>query len=189
MCARAARPWWRASLGLRPQAFPGAGHETGLPRLAILYVPHYIVEVDVDSRKGPGTTRCLMDGCSGAFAIADFDAPPEPGDPDGEVLPALLDDAQARAAALETLTRVILGQRSRGPKPVPQGIRGSERVDWPFWVYYFPRRAGRLDIRACDARTAEPAGNRAKAGLLQAMVAAAGGTHHRGTEDTERMRE
>jgi len=173
ICARAARSWTSVLLGQRPAACPADPFADGLPRLALVYLPHYLVDIDVTSRKGPGVTHSLLDGCSGAFAIADFDAPPDPGEPEAEVLPALLSEDEAGRAAVAALTRLILGQRSRGPKPTPLGVRSCRRVDWPFWVYYFARSRGRLDIRACDARTGDAAGNRAKAGILKAMVAAA----------------
>jgi len=160
-------------LGQRPPAYPAEPSAAGLPRLALVYVPHYRVDIDVTSRKGPGVTHCLLDGCSGAFAIADFKDSPLLDEPEAEVLPALLTNDEAGRAALAALTRLILGQRSRGAKPTPLGVRSCQRVDWPFWVYYFARSRGRLDIRACDARTGELAGNRAKAGILQAMVQAA----------------
>ena len=173
ICARAARSWTSALLGQPPRACPPDPFAEGLPRLALVYIPHYRVDINVTSRKGPGVTHCLLDGCSGAFAIADFKDSPLLEEPEAEVLPPLLDEDQAGRAAVAALTRLILGQRSRGPKPTPLGVQSCRRVDWPFWVYYFSRSRGRLDIRACDARTGDAAGNRAKAGILKAMVAAA----------------
>lgn len=149
---------------------------TAPPRLELLWLPTWLMTLEVHSFRGPGTVDISVDGCSGAFALASIEGATEASGDEGELLPLLLDEATAQAVGREQLIRSILGRRGHREKPTPGDILSCECVGWPVWTYYYPRFGGRrTDLCACDALTGIPLPNRARSGVLQGLVASAEG--------------
>jgi hypothetical protein len=165
-CAQQARGGWLRRLMDRPAA------TAPQPHMELLWLPTWLIVFEVHSpATGMGTVQVGVDGCSGAFALSDVSGAEDAKGDEGEVLPLLIDEAQAQIIARKQLIRTILGQRGHRHKPTPGGILSTECVGWPVWTYYYPRFAGkRLDLCGCDALTGGPIGNRIRSGVLQGLV-------------------
>ncbi len=81
-----------------------------------------------------------------------------------------IDRGQAVEIARTQLTTAILRGSGWGSAPRLGDVLESDVVGYPFWVYYFERRRGRLDIKLLDAVTGRSPGPKTKATLLQAFV-------------------
>lgn len=144
-----------------------------LPRLEQVWFPHYLVRMAVVSRKGPGEMLCTVEAWSGALSLIQLATPPEPRDLVEQVFPPQLDTEAASKIARRDLTAIILRQRSRGPKPELQEVLACDLVYFPYWIYYYARRGKFIDIRVLNGATGERVGNRTRAGVLEAFMAAA----------------
>ena len=69
--------------------------------------------------------------------------------------------------------------RSRDAKPIPDSVESVELLQYPYWVYYYRRRA-RIDFAVLDAATGMRAGNKIEISILDAL---------RSQEDAQLLRE
>ena len=95
------------------------------------------------------------------------------GEAEGDTFPGGLAGAEAEKVDGEGLVKVILRRRSRAGKPLPPKTLRAELLSYPYWVYYYQRRPGLIDIKVLDAATGRPVGNKIKLGVLDAFKAAA----------------
>jgi hypothetical protein len=158
---RAARrgPWFLRMLRRRDAA----------PRVECVWLTLYLVPFSVTSSKGPGTMTVSVEGQSGAFAIFEMHSEVQTGRVEGEVFEPRMPEREAIELGRQELLHAILRQSSRGAKPVVGDAGTVSRLCYPFWVYYYERRHGLLDIVMLDAVTGLPAGTKIKAGLLEAF--------------------
>ncbi len=91
----------------------------------------------------------------------------------GKLFAPALAAAAARRAAHEQLLAILL----REPgwlRQQPQISEASiELVQYPYWVYYWRRPSGMLDVRLLDAWTGELAGTKVRLAFLDALSRAA----------------
>ena len=152
--------------------FPTASPEVR-PSLELVWLPSFIVPFHVNSRKGAGVITVSVEAWSGAFAIFEMHDMVESGGPlEGELFEPRLGEPEAIAQGRDNLLHTILRQRSFGPKPEIRASGEVELLHYPFWVYYYERRPGRLDIKLIDAVTGAKGGAKTKSGLLAAFQAA-----------------
>ena len=146
---------------------------TGFRRMECLWLPYYRLTVTMDSSLGPGTLQAVVDAHAGCLAIVHTDAAADEGRPAPEChFPPRLPLEKALGIAKRELTAKVLSQRGSARRPHVRDIQADGILYWPYWVYYFERRAGRLDLRMLDGLTGERPGHKLKSGLLDAFLAA-----------------
>ncbi|MCB9782761.1 MAG: hypothetical protein H6751_07330 [Candidatus Omnitrophica bacterium] len=142
-----------------------------LPRTQLVWLPHYIVTVLVDSKIGPGEIDVSVEAHSGSFAIFEMHENLEEKDEvEGEVFDLKIGEKEAVEIGRRELLKTILRRRGQREKPA---IVGSGKVDlfyYPFWIYYYERRRGLLDIQIYDAARGEKGGARTKVGILSGLI-------------------
>lgn len=164
---------WSARLHRLFSIFRPTNSDTSWPRAKLVWMPSYLITIRLESKQGPGEVTCNVDACSGSFALFQMHDAILDGEAEGETFPALLDEAAAEKVAREELVKVILRRRSRAGKPLPTKTLRVELLSYPYWVYYYQRRPGLIDIKVLDAATGRPVGNKIKLGILDAFKAAA----------------
>lgn len=140
----------------------------------LVWSPVYLVEIALDLRGARSTVLCSVDGLTGAFAIFDMRSLIDEGGAAGDTFRPRLDEIEAERIARESLMTAILRRRGRSGKPSPRETISVELLRWPYWVFYYRRRNGAMDIRVIDAATGDRVGHKIKLGLLDAFCAAAG---------------
>jgi hypothetical protein len=143
-----------------------------LPHLELIWIPYFLVPIHVRSRRGPGTIHVSVEAHSGAFAVFQMHENLVEGTPRGEAFTPKVDAEEAKRIGRQELLRTIMRRRGQREKPVIEDADEPSVFYYPYWVYYYERRRGRLDIRLCDALTREKGGTRTKAGVLSAFMAA-----------------
>jgi len=142
-------------------------------KLELVWLPAYLVTIPLESRGKLNDVICSVDGLNQSFAIFQMESLIAEGGVAGESFPPKLDAADAERLARIALITTILRRRGRAGKPVPGPTRSVEPLLWPYWVYYHPRRGGRMDIQLLDAATGDRPGHKIKLGLLEAFRAQA----------------
>jgi hypothetical protein len=171
--AEALRRWHAPRGGLIRTLFRALAPRKAPQRVELVWLPAYLVRIELDLRGVKSEVICSVDGLSGSFAIFQMESSVVEGESAGESFPAVFDLAQAERVARESLLTTILRRRGRAGKPVPGATRSVEPLLWPYWVYYHRRRGGRMDIQLLDAATGVRPGHKIKLGLLEAFRAAA----------------
>lgn len=145
-----------------------------LPYLERVWIPYYEIVLRVRSGRGPGAITVSVDALSGAFALFELhDELVEAPVAESSFPPALAVE-EAVGMGREQLLCAILRRRSGEQKPVIEETLDTALFHYPYWVWYYARRGGRIDIRLQDAYTGGPGGGRTRAGLIGAFVAARG---------------
>ena len=147
--------------------------------LELLYLPAYLVSINLRNKKKTSRATCIIEGFSGTFALFDITGAFCPFEEEAFTLSPKLSEADAERIARESLTKIILRRRSRAAKPVPESVESIELLQYPYWVYYFRRRT-RIDFVVVDAATGMQAGNKIEISILDAL---------RSQEDAQRLRE
>lgn len=140
------------------------------PFLEVIWMPWYVVPVQVESARGPGEKITSLDGWAGLFALFDRTENILDDEPAGEIFPPKLTADQAVARARLELLKFIMRQRG-SRKPVIVGTGEPYLVHFPYWVYYCPPRRGRLGIRLVDGTDGEVPGARLRLAVLEAFIA------------------
>ena len=148
----------------------GAGGPRRLPCVELIWLPHHLINMRVTSRRGPGEISVVVEGHSGAFAVFERHENLVDGLPAENAFPPKLDTEEALGIARRQLLRSIMRRRGQRYKPVIEGAVHAGVFHYPFWIYYYERRRGRIDIRILDALTGEKGGARTKAGVLSALI-------------------
>lgn len=164
---RIERRWWhRLWGGATPK--PGA-----LPRLELVRLPYFLVKAEVTLRGQSRAVAVLVEGQSGAFSIVEEAALVCEPRADGPLLPARRSPSEAADIARDALVSSLIRSRaSRGRLPTVRNVHAVDVVAYPYWVYYYPRGRGHLDIKVIDALTGDRPGPKVKDSLLSAFVAA-----------------
>ena len=161
--ARMNRPGW---FSFRPaKAELGAA----LPRIELVWMPYYRVPVRYLSKRGPGRADIAVEAYGGeARLIADVELSPVPAE-EGTIFPPKLSGDEAEIIARREAIRIVMIQRGRA-KPTIEGADSPTLLRCPFWVYYFERRRGVIDIKTLNAATGEKGGVRTKRAVLDALL-------------------
>ena len=146
---------------------------TPIPKLERVWVPFHVFEILMEIPRLESKTLCIsIDGLCGAFALFEMHPWLEDGDCDAEVLPALIDADTAEKTARKELVSLMLRQRGSQTRPQPRETQQTCIIYMPFWIYYYFRRPGKLDIIALDGITGDHAPARRRGGILNAFHAA-----------------
>ncbi len=164
---------WSARLHRSLSVFRPTDSDSSRPRAELVWMPSYLITIRLESKQGPSEVTCNVDACSGSFALFQMHDAVADGEAAGETFPPVLDEGRAEKVAREELVKTILRRRSRAGKPLPTKTLRVELLSYPYWVYYYQRRPGVIDIRVLDAATGRPVGNKIKLGILDAFKAAA----------------
>lgn len=149
----------------------GLQHAPAL-RIELIYLPHYSITVPVYQGESRSTAGAAIEALSGAFSLRRYkdellsDTPPEPG----EVFTPKIQEDEALDIARDGILRNAL--RERGGRRTFQwaDAEAVELLQHPFWVYYYARRRGLLDIRLLDAVTGDRPGSKTKGSVLDAFI-------------------
>jgi len=146
---------------------PAAKHE----RLERVWMPYYLFEYGLESKGLERSVVVSVDGWAGEFSL--FGTSPTVNDESIEEdwYSPKLDGDEAQAIAKRELALAVLRRRSRGEKPSVGGLLSSDLLLYPFWVYYYERRPGALDILVQDAVTGAKGGAKTKVAILEAFKA------------------
>lgn len=142
-----------------------------LPSIQLVWLPHYVVTVDVSSRKGPGEIDVSVEAHSGSFAIFQMHEDLiEKDEVPGEVFEPKLGEKEIIEIGRRELLKTILRRRGQREKPTIIGTGEIDLFYYPFWIYYYERRHGLLDIQVFDAARGIKGGTRTKVGILSGLV-------------------
>ena len=145
-----------------------------LPRIELVWMPSHIFELALAfPASGVKPLSISVDAYSGAFALYELHDWVEEGTPEGQAFEPGIDTAAAESLGRRELVSLLLRQRGRQRRAEPQETRETYIVQYPVWVYYYARRAGRIDIIGIDGITGERASSRRRAGILRAFEQAA----------------
>lgn len=147
--------------------------DAALPYLEILRMPCYLVSVEL--HYGGERAECvfLVDANSGTVnqidnGSCDF----EDREVDG-ILSSALSESDAEEEVRKCLgKRALVGRASNGALRVGDTLR-IEKIQYPYWVYYYERRAGKIDIRVLDATTGALTAHAIKSSILTVFSAGA----------------
>jgi hypothetical protein len=158
-------------------SLPSSGSERTVPFAELVFLPYYLITFDASVKGASHPVDTLVGGCDAEFAWVDLSHARFESRPDQERFPPAIDDVHAEQIARSALMSSILRSPGWRGKPVIRQARSVEIVQYPFWVYYFERRRGLLDIKVLDAVSGKRPGTKLKAALLGALVDAARRRH------------
>lgn len=153
---------WRSNLAGR----------AALPRLELIWMPHYLIQLRASSRKGSALLHLAVDAYAGTFTIVDIEAPLEEAEPNTPWFPPRMTVEEAETTGRQELIRAIMRRRGHRDRPTPEATTSVELFYYPFWTYYYERLPGAIDIAVLDAAAGEKAGPKMKAAVLEAFAAA-----------------
>lgn len=169
--------WWNVFRFARylPTFRPRLNLSRPLPYLELVWLPRFLIDVELEGPSGADAIMVSVDGIAGHFAIFMAQADVRDAPVDGPAFaPELNVDrvlAHARAGVLNWL---LMYQRKR--RMTPTGMRVSGLLHCPFWVYYYQRRRGLLDVQIVDAISGERPGSKLKYAIVRAFQRAASGS-------------
>jgi hypothetical protein len=139
-------------------------------------MPYYVIRFEVGGPHGTGVMTVSVDAHAGTFAVFLAQADVVEGPVRGEAFGPALSEEEAIDAARKGLLRALLSQRSKGRRMKPGDVKHVDLLRYPYWVYYYERRRGLLDIRVVDARSGERPGTKTKYAILSAFERASSST-------------
>jgi hypothetical protein len=141
-----------------------------LPRLELIWMPHYLYSVEVClPRKPSGTMGITVDAWGGVFMVVEMTGDLDEGDPQEAVFQPMMTPEQAESVGREQLVRALMRRRGQRDKPTPGNTVSHELFYYPFWVYYYQRMPGAIDIGLLDAASGDKTGPRMKRAVLKAF--------------------
>ena len=140
-----------------------------LPYLELLWLPSYRIQFDAVRGDSSVFVEALVGGNERTFAVWDFSDARWVESAERHHFSATIDASEALLIARQGLLDSVLRRVRWGRKTriLPDGR--IELVQYPYWVYYFERRADKLDFRMLDGITGRPAGSKVKIALLTAL--------------------
>ena len=150
----------------------GSSRAQAVSWLELVWMPHYLIELEAASRKGNAALHLAVDAYAGSFTIVDLERPLEECEPDEETFPPRMTPEEAEFTGRQELIRAIMRRRGHRDRPTPQATTSVDLFYYPFWVYYYERLPGAIDIAVLDAAAGEKAGPKMKAAVLEAFAAA-----------------
>lgn len=143
-----------------------------LPRIELVWLPYYLFDIAYYTRKDNGIATISVEAHEGNFAIFQMHQDLHTSQVNGDVFPPLMTEKEAELHGRRELVRTILRRRGNRQKPMLGDTTGSDMFYYPYWVYYFERRGGRIDIVVVDAVDGQNAGVKHKAAVIKAFTAA-----------------
>jgi len=154
----------------RPVKAPNPDTPRTPPFFERIWMPYYVVPVQVTSTKGPGEILTSVDGWAGGFAIFQREVNLLEGEVEGDIFHPKLSPGEVVPIARRELLTSIMRRRGQR-KPVITGAGEPYLVYFPYWVYYYEPRRGRYAIRLVDAADGQIPGNRLRNAVLEAFLA------------------
>ncbi|NUM54960.1 MAG: hypothetical protein HUU46_15035 [Candidatus Hydrogenedentes bacterium] len=146
-----------------------------LPYLELVWMPQYLMTFAMHGIRGPETACVTVDAYSSQFALFFAENQVRSGVPDGELPEPDLSPARAEATARANAHKWLL-RYHRVRRLTIGALVSIEVLRYPFWVYYYQRRRGLLDVRIADAVTGELPGSKTKYAIVRAFQRAAAST-------------
>ena len=139
-----------------------------LPFLEIAWMPQYMMTFALQGPRAPESVCATVDGYSAQFALflagnQVIDESLEGDLPEPEVT---LD--RAKYVAGEGLLKWVMRHHRTGKVKVGASL-AVDILRYPFWVYYYQRRRGLLDVRILDAVTGDSPGSKTKYAIVRAF--------------------
>ncbi len=158
---------------LRP-FFPGSRLPgSTLPRLELIWMPHYLYTIHAKARDGSeGRLEMTVDAYAGVFMLVELAGALDEVESLETAFPPCLSMEESEAQGREQLTWALMRRRGRRDKPMPLETLACQPFYYPFWTYYYERLPGAIDIAVLDAAAGEKAGPKMKAAVLEAFAAA-----------------
>lgn len=151
-------------------AEPSIELEHPLPYMEIVRLPCYLIAVETIAKGSARDVDVLIGGCDGQFALVGAAGLGFESDDGIEAFPPTINESEAIQQAQSGLVTAIMRSPGWGAKPDIGGVASVELVQAPYWVYYYERRRGRLDIKVLDAVTGNIPGPKVKLSMIQAFV-------------------
>jgi len=139
----------------------------------LVWLPYYHLDFEPpDGTPLPGV-ESLIDALGGAFAqITLANQSVQDGGAGPTFEPSLNLETAERLGREGWLRRRLLW---RSPGAAALGaLQRWELIRYPFWVYYYERRRGRLDVKLLDAVNGSRPGAAVKVAFLRALVGSEG---------------
>jgi len=131
-------------------------------------MPYYVIKIELDGPRGSDSLQTTVDAFEGAFAIymprdEPVDAPLE-----GAVFePEMPEEDAIDISRKGVLNWLLLYQRKR--RMTTRDARIVDLLRYPFWVYYYQRRRGLIDLRIIDAVSGDQPGAKTKHAIVRAF--------------------
>ena len=146
-----------------------------LVHLEKVWMPYALVAGEANRGNGQATLRCFVDRVQGeCYLLA---TQPQAGADSaaakagaGQSLPGYLEIEECRVIGERFLRRCLTARRSTGAWHL--SLCDCQPWYYPFWIGYFDRRHGKLDVGLLDAVTGKRMGARVKRAFLTALRAA-----------------
>ncbi len=138
--------------------------------MEVVWLPCYWMKIEATRKGTSRPVDVLVGGCDGQFTLADLSGVTYESHPDVQPFVPVIDDAEADRIARSGLVSAVLRSPGWRAKPTIGQTLQAELLQYPFWVYTFERRRGRLDIKVLDALTGALPGPKTKASILRAFV-------------------
>lgn len=172
------RRFIRTLLGRLPRSAPtssSSDFNRPLPYMEIVWLPCYHIAVETTSKGVVRQANVLVGGCDRQFSLVGQPGPVFETRKDVEPFPPTIGQAEAADLAQSGLVSAVLRSPGWRGKPKIGQTRSVELVNQPYWVYYYERRPGRLDIKVLDAVTGKTPGPKTKLAMIQAFIDAGRG--------------
>ncbi len=151
-----------------PSFLPPIQTSRTLPFLELVWMPQYLMTFAMHGRRGAETAGVTVDGMTGQFTLFFAEHQVCEGAPEGESPEPAIGPDRAEAIARRAAQSWLL--RYHRVRRLNIGALESIAVlRYPFWVYYYQRRRGLLDLRVMDAVTGELPGSKLKYGIVRAF--------------------
>lgn len=148
-------------------------HFRRMPYAERVWLPYYLLDYDVKTKKRDSVISVSVEAYSGAFAIFQMHEQLKEGEPpEGEFFPPEMPEDEAVTLGRDRLHEAIIREKGRRLQPEVNEVVKIEIIHYPFWVYYFERRRGLIDIKVLDAARGEKPGNKTRISLLNAFAKA-----------------
>ena len=141
-----------------------------LPKLELIWMPHYLIQLQASSRKGTADLHLAVDAYAGSFTIVEVEEPLQESEPKLPSFPPWMGAEEAERIGRQELIRAIMRRRGHRDRPTPQATTSVELFYYPFWTYYYERLPGAIDIAVLDAAAGEKAGPKMKTAVLSAFA-------------------
>jgi hypothetical protein len=151
-----------------PSFLPPLQTARPLPYLELVWMPQYLMTFAMHGRRGAETASVTVDGLTSQFALFFADHQLREGAPEGELPEPEIGPDRAEAIARRAAQSWLL-RYHRVRKLNIGAMQSIEVLRYPFWVYYYQRRPGLLDLRVVDAVTSELPGSKLKYGVVRAF--------------------
>lgn len=154
--------WEKKRRGLLgPLLFPDSCKRR-LVRIERVYIPHYLFTFHQSTKSGTEVHYILIDAVCGFGAYTNVEPEVRKETPGDRILSTLIPQAKAQEKAKEWLTRWNLRKHVFHLNP-PELLDSRATFFYlPFWVAYYQRPSGRVDVEVVDGVQGYLEGNRTK---------------------------